>query len=57
MLLNHFYSTVMVAKNNLIGIVILAIAATALGALYAMNNAELASLKSNCDHDNSAQHN
>ena len=46
MLLNHFYSTVMVAKYYLIGIVILAIAVTALGALYAMNNAKLASLSS-----------
>jgi phage shock protein A len=36
----------MVAKNYLIGIVVLAIAATALGALYAMNNAKLASLSS-----------
>ncbi len=34
----------MVAKNYLIGLVILAIAAAALGALYAMNNAKLASL-------------
>jgi peptidoglycan hydrolase CwlO-like protein len=46
MLLNHFYSTVMVAKNYLIGLVILAIAVAALGALYAMNNAKLASLSS-----------
>jgi predicted nuclease with TOPRIM domain len=36
----------MVAKNYLIGIVILAIAVAALGALYAMNNAKLASLSS-----------
>lgn len=46
MLLNHFYSTIMVTKNYLIGIVILAIAVAALGALYAMNNAKLASLSS-----------
>jgi len=36
----------MVAKNYLIGLVILAIAVAALGALYAMNNAKLASLSS-----------
>jgi outer membrane murein-binding lipoprotein Lpp/archaellum component FlaC len=36
----------MVAKNYLIGIVILAILVVALGALYAMNNAKLASLSS-----------
>jgi outer membrane murein-binding lipoprotein Lpp len=36
----------MVAKNYLIGIVILAVAVAALGALYAMNNAKLASLSS-----------
>ena len=46
MLLNLFYSTVMVAKNYLIGLVILAILVAALGALYAMNNAKLASLSS-----------
>ncbi len=46
MLLNHFYSIVMVAKNYLIGLVILAIAVAALGALYVMNNAKLASLSS-----------
>ncbi|AKT34707.1 hypothetical protein PYWP30_01074 [Pyrobaculum sp. WP30] len=36
----------MVAKNYLIGLVILAIAVAALGALYAMNNAKLAGLSS-----------